>query len=50
MRLLRLLKIVPVKTGLLIQAWPIIEKYHVYEAALREGINSTYLGWMHQEA
>jgi len=73
---LRLLKIVPVKTRLLIQAWPIVEKYHVceadvlqivsarhvsagelytgdkqvHEAALREGIDSTYLGWMHQEA
>ena len=72
----RLLKIVPVKTRLLIQAWSIIEKCHAYEAdalqivsarhvsagelyagdkqvheaALREGINSTYLGWMHQEA
>lgn len=29
---LKLLKIIPVKTRLLIQTWPIIEKYHVYEA------------------
>ncbi len=29
---LKLLKIIPVKTRLLIQTWPIIEKYHIYEA------------------
>ncbi|MCC6043040.1 MAG: type II toxin-antitoxin system VapC family toxin [Candidatus Verstraetearchaeota archaeon] len=29
---LRLIKIVPVSTGLLKQAWSLIEKYHIYQA------------------
>ncbi len=67
---LRLLHLVPVRTKLLMQSLPYIEKYHVYvadalqivtakyvkaqnfytgdkhvhEVALKEGINSTYLG------
>jgi predicted nucleic acid-binding protein len=67
---LKLLKVVPIRTKLIIQAWPIIEKYHVYEAdalqiisakhigaetlytgdkqvhevAIKEGVNSMYLG------
>ena len=67
---LRLLKIIPIKTRLLIRAWPLIEKYHIYiadalqvisakhvgaqklytgdkqvhEIAVKEGINSIYLG------
>ena len=29
---LRLIKIIPVGTGLLKQAWSLIEKYHIYQA------------------
>ena len=29
---LKLLRIVPVKTRLLMRTWPLIEKYHIYEA------------------
>lgn len=67
---LKLIKVVPVRTRLLIKTWPLIEKYHIYEAdalqivsakhvraqklytgdkqvhevAVREGVNSIYLG------
>jgi len=29
---LKLLRVVPVKTRLLMRTWPLIEKYHIYEA------------------
>lgn len=67
---LKLVKIIPVRTELLISTWNLVEKYHIYQAdalqvvsakyigattfltgdkllfevAVKEGLNSTYLG------
>lgn len=41
---LKLLKIIPSRTRLLIQTWPIIEKYHVYEADALQIISAKYIG------
>jgi predicted nucleic acid-binding protein len=41
---LKLLKIVLIKTRLAIQAWPIIEKYHVYEADALQVVSAKHVG------
>ncbi len=41
---LRILRIVPVKTRLLIKTWHIIEKYHVYEADALQIVSAKYIG------
>ncbi|MHB9301750.1 type II toxin-antitoxin system VapC family toxin [Thermofilum pendens] len=41
---LRLLKIVPVRTKLLIETWRIVEKYHVYEADALQLVSAKYVG------
>ena len=41
---LRLLKIVPVKTRLLIQTWPLIEKYHIYIADALQVVSAKHIG------
>lgn len=40
---LRLLRIVPVKTGLLIQARPLAEKYHIYEADALQVVSAEHV-------
>ncbi|KYH37367.1 MAG: twitching motility protein PilT [Candidatus Bathyarchaeota archaeon B24] len=40
---LKLLKIVPVKTRLLIRSWSIIEKYHIYEADALQIVSAKYV-------
>ena len=44
LRLLRLLKVVPVKTRLLVQAWPVVERYHVYEAGALQVVSARRVG------
>ena len=41
---LRLLRIVPVKARLLLQAWSLVEKYHVYEADALQVVSAKYVG------
>ncbi|RLG85489.1 MAG: hypothetical protein DRO15_07445 [Thermoprotei archaeon] len=41
---LRILRMVPVKTRLLIQTWHIIEKYHVYEADALQIVSAKHIG------
>ncbi len=41
---LRILRIIPVKTRLLIQTWRIIEKYHVYEADALQIVSAKHVG------
>jgi predicted nucleic acid-binding protein len=41
---LKLLKVVSVKTKLIIQALPVIEKYHVYEADALQIVSARYVG------
>jgi len=40
---LRLLKIIPVKTKLLIQTWSLTEKYHIYEADALQVVSAKYV-------
>jgi len=46
LRLLKLglVKVVPVKTGLLIKTWGLIEKYHIYEADALQLISAIHVG------
>jgi len=39
----RLLKIIPVKTKLLIQTWSLIEKHHIYEADALQIVSAKYV-------
>jgi len=41
---LRILRVVPIKTKLLIQTWHMIEKYHVYEAGALQIVSAKYIG------
>ncbi len=41
---LRLLKLVPVKTRLLMETWILIERYHLYEADALQIVSSKYVG------
>ena len=40
---LKLVKIVPVKTRILIKLWPLIEKYHIYEADALQIVSAKYI-------
>lgn len=41
---LKLLKMIPVKTKLVIRAWPLIEKYHIYEADALQIVSAEFAG------
>lgn len=41
---LRLLKIFPEKTRLLVEAWALIEKYHIYEADVLQILSAKQAG------
>ena len=41
---LKLLKIVPSKTSILIQTWSLIERYHIYEADALQILSAKRIG------
>ena len=41
---LKLLKVVPAKTSLLIQTWGLVEKYHIYEADALQVLSAKRIG------